>query len=210
VTDSHPVALLATFDLAERLQLLPRIQSWLDALRGVAGASLRLDGHAPRPIAEITPGEVLDAATAATPAGGPEQFAWDAFVIHAGADRAAARRVWVAMKLAGLNPYLDRANLRPGADWPRRLQAAMNNTRVFVVLVSENWSTGWYNQAELASAVSLCRGDGARRLIPVVLGARPMPPHELPYDVSHIQPVHLGALPVAEGDAAVIAAVRGE
>ena len=206
-----PVALLATYDLAERLGLLARVKAWLEALRAQAGegATLDLPGRGPRPLADISPGEVLDAATVGVPPSRPEDLRWDAFIIHAGRDRDTARRLWQALKVAGLNPYLDRANLKPGADWSRSLAAAMAATRVFVVVVSADWQSGWYNEDELARAVALCRQDSSRMLVPVILGPRPMPADEMPYGIAHIQSIHLGALSPADGNAAVVAVVRG-
>lgn len=206
-----PTALLATWDLADRMGLLTRVRTWLTQVRAepaTAGLVLELPGRPPRPLSTIRAGEILDAAQRAVGPETPDTCDWDAFLIHAGADRGPARDAWEALVRAGVRAYLDRASLRPGDDWARRLAEAMRRSRVFVVLVSDHWDQGWYNADEVARAVSLCRALPNRALVPVVLGDRPLPAHELPYGLAHVQPVHAGALPPGQLGAAVLDAVQ--
>jgi hypothetical protein len=209
---SIPPALLATWDLAERLGLLRRVGLWLDALRAQSGADqvrVELDAEGARSLRDVTAGEILDAAAATTPVGDPSAQEWDVFIIHAGADRAAARLLWVALVDAGILAYLDRASLRPGADWPRRAAAAMARTRVFLVLVSGNWDTGWYNGEEVARAISLCRDGQGRALLPLILDATHWRPDQLPYGMAHLQPIVVGGQDAKTQSSAVVHAVRG-
>lgn len=208
---SLPSALLATWDLAERMGLLARVRAYLEALRRQPRSdemAVALASGTTRRLADVTEGEVLDAAVAASPSGSPEDQDWDVFIIHAGPDREAARRIWTVLMARGVQAYLDGASLRPGHDWPHRLSAAMARTRVFVVLVSGNWAQGWYNEDEVARAISLCRAHPDRGLVPVVLGPNPLQPHELPYGLGHVQAVVVGAKVAGDGAVAVLDAVK--
>lgn len=206
-----PFTLLATWDLAERLGLLNRVRGWLDALRALPGAedaTLRLPGLGGRPLSAITAGQILDAAAAAAPTQGPETLDWDVFIIHAGADRAQARQLYEALSLAGVQVYLDKARLRPSDRWPTRLVEAMRRTRVFLVLVSSHWDEGWYNDDEVARAISLARAGEGRVILPVDLEPERTPTHDLPYGTAHLEPVRIGSLPAATADQQVVEAVR--
>ena len=194
---SIPSALLATWDIAERLRLLPRAAAWLAALRALPGAArahLELPSG-PRPLVDLSPAEVLDAAQAEGRPGGPEDYQWEAFLIHAGGDRAEARALWESLVGASVECFLDRASLRPGHDWPQRLLQGLAQSRVFVVLVGPGATMGWYNQDELARAVRLTRDDPRRALLPVLLpGATEA---DLPYGLGHIQPTRVEQAPRA-------------
>ncbi|HMN97324.1 MAG TPA: toll/interleukin-1 receptor domain-containing protein [Phycisphaerales bacterium] len=219
---SIPPAILATWHLAERLGLLERVSRWLKALRAEPGAervSVGLGPAGTRPLSAVTPGEVLDAAADAIPKVGPEEKDWDLFVIHAGADRAIARRLWEALIMHRVDAFLDRASLPPGADWPRRTQEAMARTRLFLVLVSASWDSGWYTGEEVARAISLCRegereierrgnrGVEGRSILPVVMDASHWQPHQLPYGRADRQPIVLGGLEEKEQARTVVEAV---
>lgn len=197
---SIPSALLATWDIAERLRLLPRVAAWLAALRALPGAAhahLELPAG-PRPLMDLHPAEVLDAAQAEARPGGPEDYQWDAFLIHAARDRAEARALWESLVGAQVDCFLDRASLRPGHGWPQRLLQGLSQSRVFAVLVGPGAETGWYNQDELARAVRLTRADPRRALLPVLLpGATEA---DLPYGLGHIQPT-----PLAEAKPSILA-----
>jgi hypothetical protein len=181
---SVPGALLATLDIAERVGLLMRLNGWLQALRGQPRAGevgVQMPNGQTRRLTEVTPGELIEAANASLPAIAPDERDWDAFVIHAGGDRAMARRLWESLMVGGVEAYLDKASLRPGNDWQRRLAGAMARTRIYLVLVSTLWTGGWYNGDEVARAISLVREHADRQIVPVVLPGMSWKPHELPY-----------------------------
>lgn len=185
---SIPGALLATWDLAERLRLVARINAWLDKLRalpGAAQAQLELSSGR-RPVMELSAADLLDEAQHEALAGSPGDYEWDTFIIHGSGDRVAARAVWETLVRHNISSFLDKASLRPGDDWPRRLLAGLQRTRVFVVIIGPGAAQGWYNHDELARAVQLTREDPRRALIPVLFDGATMV--DLPYGLGQIVP----------------------
>jgi hypothetical protein len=208
---SVPSAILATWDIAERAGLLKRLNGWLQTLRNQPRAGevgIQMPNGQTRQLTEVTPGELIEAANASFPAIAPDERDWDAFVIHASADRAMARRLWEALMIGGVEAYLDKASLRPGNDWQRRLAGAMARTRIYLVLVSTHWNGGWYNGDEVARAISLVREHADRQIVPVVLPGMPWKAHELPYGLAALMPIVLGDFPEEKHGAEVLRAVQ--
>jgi hypothetical protein len=187
---SIPNALLATWDLAERLRLLHRVEVWLAALRALPGAA---QAHfelssGPRYVADLSAADLLVEAQHEALTGSPGDYAWDTFIIHGSGDRVAARSVWETLVRQNISSFLDKASLRPGDDWPRRLLEGLQRTQVFVVIVGPGAAKAWYNHDELARAVQLTREDPRRALIPVLFDGATM--DDLPYGLGQIVPAH--------------------
>ncbi len=109
---------------------------------------------------------------------GGDQFhftAFDAprvFIAYALEDLRQAEALYDFLRAAGINPWMDRRNLRPGQNWPRLIESVIEASDFFVACLSANSvsKSGGF-QSELRFALDVARKqplDGTY-LIPVRL-----------------------------------------
>jgi len=125
------------------------------------------------------------AATRAQPAqtAAPESGVWDIFLAHAAPDAPAAEALHDALVDTGLAVFLDSRCIGLGQRWDAVIPAALDASRLIVVLVSGRTRDAWYAREEIALAIDAGRGRGdPDRLRPLVI------------------PVYLERLPGAPGD----------
>lgn len=109
-----------------------------------------------------------------------EEFQYDVFLSHNGADKLAVE--YLAQKLceAGLEPFLDKWHLIPGEPWQEAIEAALDQSRTCAVFLGPNGLGPWENE-EMRSALEDRVRDKARHVIPVLLpGAPDSQDHPLP------------------------------
>jgi hypothetical protein len=58
------------------------------------------------------------------------------FISYAREDSDAARRVYNDLRVAGLNPWLDKESLLPGQSWENEIRKAIKKSRYFIALFS--------------------------------------------------------------------------
>ncbi len=75
---------------------------------------------------------------------------WDFFIAHAGKDAAVAEALYDELYL-NARTFLDSRSLMLGDDWDHALQRAQLNSRITVVLISENTDQAYYQREEIAS-----------------------------------------------------------
>lgn len=127
---------------------------------------------------------------------------YDFFLAHAGADAAAAERLYDLL-VTQARVFLDCRSLVLGDDWDKALPEAQRHSRVTVVLVSGNTDGAFYQREEIAAAIDLARnGDRAHRVVPVYLGSSPA---NVPYGLrlKHGLTVS-GLLPIEEAAARLL------
>lgn len=98
---------------------------------------------------------------------------FDVFLSHNGRDKPVARELARALKARGLRPWLDEDELPLGLPWQERLEAAIERSSSFAMLIGPNGIGPWQDE-EMRAALMLAR---KRHLpvIPVLLaGAPPM------------------------------------
>jgi hypothetical protein len=59
------------------------------------------------------------------------------FLCHASDDKSSVRELHARLKEAGFNPWLDESDILPGEDWQRAITAAVKNSHVVVVCLSQ-------------------------------------------------------------------------
>ena len=200
-----PPAIVACWDLAERIGKLKAVQRWLGRLpEGVSvvasdpeGDSVALgDGR----------GAQADAAALIELASGAEEApAWDVFLAYAGPDRELADQLHGALEARGMRTFMDRHRLKAGSEWGFKLVNAQASSRATVLLLSPNYERAWYQDEEIQRAIALKR-KWRRLLIPVYRDGRPSDPSQVPYGLYRIEPLDL---PGAGGVQGVAAAIRG-
>jgi hypothetical protein len=94
---------------------------------------------------------------------------FDFFLAYASADQSLAEELnW---ELADLNRdvFIDRTGISAGSVWDEKLESALSQSRVIVVLVSKQTAKAFYQREEIARAVSQMRADPDRTKIAVVI-----------------------------------------
>lgn len=202
-----PAAALATWELADRMRLVARVRALLDRLKATgAHVTVSLPGAAARPIAAVTPADLLAAAPTARPAWPP--VIWDLFLAHASADADAARALHAALAPRA-RTFLDAVSIPPGAVWPVALQHALEGSRTIAVLVPKDVAPAWYLLDEMVRAIGLVRADPNRwTLIPIWRDGFPRDPLSTPYGLASLQGVDGRGGPKAVADALLAAMGR--
>lgn len=60
------------------------------------------------------------------------------FIAYAVEDAAAADALFTALQAAGMQPWMDRRSLKPGQNWPRLIESAIESSDFFVACLSSN------------------------------------------------------------------------
>jgi TIR domain len=94
----------------------------------------------------------------------------DFFIAHHGEDTEAARKLKAALESLNANVFLDAADLKPGDDWMTKLPAALKESQVVVVLVSQTSTASPFLQDEIVRAIDhYAAARTSRSIVPVVL-----------------------------------------
>lgn len=96
------------------------------------------------------------------------------FISYARADEAFARRLYNDLAAAGVEPWLDRYDIPPGAIWDAEIQRALNACRAVLVVVSAASVASQNVHAEWNYADAL-----GKKLIPLIVER--LEPEQIPY-----------------------------
>lgn len=121
---------------------------------------------------------------------------WDFFIAHAGADLEPAKRLYDLLSPA-YRVFLDSECLILGDSWTQEIPAAQRESRVTLVLISDQTPKAWYEVEEIAQAVGQTRHEGTdgHRVVPIFLDGRPIEPSGIPYGLWQLHAVDV----LAEG-----------
>src|SRR6185503_3646055 len=94
---------------------------------------------------------------------------WDFFIAHPGPDAAIAEQLYDL--LAGsAKVFLDSRSLELGDDWDLTLAEAQQQSRITIVLVTQNTDNAYYQRAEVAQAINMSRDSAvSHRIIPLIV-----------------------------------------
>lgn len=98
----------------------------------------------------------------------------DVFLAYAAPDRAWAEQFNDALREAGVNAWVDYAEIRPGDAWKEPLETALRESKTLVYILTPHSVSDPWTLFELGAAVG-----GHKRIIPVVakeFDRRSMPP----------------------------------
>ncbi len=98
-----------------------------------------------------------------------KKYKWDFFLAHAGADKNEAESLYNLLA-PHCKVFLDSFSLLLGDDWDQEIPEAQRNSLITIVLVSANTDKAYYQQEEIAGAISMARTDKDKhRVVPVFL-----------------------------------------
>jgi hypothetical protein len=110
-----------------------------------------------------------------------EQYIWDFFIAHAGADKRAAEKLYDYLQ-PNSRVFLDSRSLMLGDDWDTELTAAQQQSLVTVVLISSKTEAAYYQREEIAAAIALARENAEKhRVVPVFLDQKAGSNKTVPY-----------------------------
>ena len=119
--------------------------------------------------------------------------AWDIFLAYAAPDAPAAQALYRALADtgSGLDVFLDSRCVQLGQRWDDVIPAALDASRLVVVLVSGKTRDAWYTREEIALAIDAGRGRGAPGrprplVIPVYLDRMPEGPSDWIYGLRRL------------------------
>lgn len=110
-----------------------------------------------------------------------EQYDWDFFIAHAGADKRVAEKLYSCLQPSS-RVFLDSRSLLPGDDWDVTLPAAQQRSLMTVVLISSKTEAAYYQREEIAAAIALARKNAEKhRVVPVFLDQKAGSNGTVPY-----------------------------
>ena len=123
-----------------------------------------------------------------TPGQSTALYDWDFFLSHSGADLEIARKFKQVLEPPN-EVFLDKEDLRDGANWADELSKALKSSFVYVFLLSRDARGSFYVGEEINVAISLMRANQqTRRVIPIYLNEQQVPnPEDAPFGLGSIQ-----------------------
>jgi hypothetical protein len=93
------------------------------------------------------------------------------FLCHAHTDREAVRDIYVRLKRAGVDVWLDKEKLIPGANWEYEIRKAVHESDVVIVCLSRQFNQAGFRQKEVRLALDTAMGkpEGEIFIIPARL-----------------------------------------
>lgn len=98
-----------------------------------------------------------------------ERGRYDAFLSYSRKDSAVAERVRETLEACGVRVFQD-SSIQPGDEWVDVLESAIQQSGVFLALVSEHWSSSKWGSREMRMALVEERGGRHLPTIPIWLG----------------------------------------
>jgi TIR domain len=94
---------------------------------------------------------------------------WDFFIIHASPDKPSAEELFRLLSPQH-RVFLDATGIRPGDEWGKVLDTALQTSRISIILISRKLDDAYFALSEIVQAIDLNRKNPlGRRIVPVVL-----------------------------------------
>ena len=107
-----------------------------------------------------------------------EKTSLKTFLCHSHSDREAVHALWLRLKRAGVNAWLDKENLQPGQNWEREIRKAIITSDMVIACLSRGFNKQkGFRHEELRIALEKAGliPDGEVFIIPVRLEECDMP-----------------------------------
>ena len=98
---------------------------------------------------------------------------YDVVISYSRKDSEVAAKIYDALEAAGLQCFIDRDGISGGADFPMILAEAIMESKLLLLVASENSYQSEFTQKELTFAVS---NKGSRFIFPLIVDGSKMPP----------------------------------
>ncbi len=101
----------------------------------------------------------------------PDKRPLKVFLCHAHADREPVRALYARLKREGVDVWLDKEKLLPGADWEYEIRKAVRESDVVVVCLSKQFNQAGFRQKEVRIALDTAmeKPEGEIFIIPARL-----------------------------------------
>ena len=97
---------------------------------------------------------------------------YDVFISYSRKDSEYAEKIYHSLEAAGVHCFIDRAGISGGADFPMVLADAIMDSKLLLLVASENAYASEFTQKELTFAVS---NKGSRFIFPLIVDGSTMP-----------------------------------
>ncbi len=115
---------------------------------------------------------------------GHESHAWDFFLVHSSRAKPRARELHDLLVAQGVSAFLDAETIDRGSTWDAALDAALRDSWVAVVLVSDSFDEAFYATEEVSMAIASFRQFGTPVVYPVYLDG--MDVSNAPYGLNRV------------------------
>ena len=99
-------------------------------------------------------------------------MSYDVFISYSRKDTATADKILAALESAGFRCFIDRVGISGGADFPAVLSDAIINSKLILLLASQNSYKSEYTQKELVFTVN---NKGSQYLFPLIIDGSALP-----------------------------------
>ena len=97
---------------------------------------------------------------------------YDVFISYSRKDSQTAEKIYDSLEAAGVHCFIDREDISGGADFPFILADAIMNSKILLLVASENAYASEFTQKELTFAVS---NKGSRFIFPLIVDGSTLP-----------------------------------
>ncbi len=93
----------------------------------------------------------------------------DVFLSYAADDAHFAEKLAESLKEDGISVWLDKAEIKAGDNWVTAISNAVQNTSVFIPIISKYSSRSNYFSSEIAAAIAAKAQDSRKKIIPILI-----------------------------------------
>ena len=122
---------------------------------------------------------------------------WDVFISFATPDSSYAEDLKGLLEEQGLKVFMAHKSIRAGEIWDQVIPAALRNSRVVAVLLSENSGKADWQRDEIKIAIEKRRG-GRLRIVPIYIEGKPAESQDWEFGLHGYQALDLGRLGARE------------
>lgn len=118
-----------------------------------------------------------------------EKILWDFFIAHSSHDKDHALKLYELLSDNGCRVFLDQKSITLGETWDQVITSAIYNTRITLVLISENVKGSHFAREEIQQSIQLTRANPQlHKVIPIYLNGFM---DDIPYGLRLVQGISI-------------------